>query len=63
MMMAIMPSWDMSRERRSRGSLTRKRGSEPEKGGRAGAFLEDEEYSENDEIARQMRLERMRAIR
>lgn len=33
------------------------------KGGRAGAFLEDEEYSENDEIARQMRLERMRAIR
>lgn len=25
--------------------------------------MEDEEYSENDEIARQMRLERMRAIK
>ena len=33
MMMVIMPSWDMNRERRSRGSLTRKRGSEPEKEG------------------------------
>ncbi len=33
------------------------------KGARAGAFMDDEEYSENDEIARQMRLERMRAIR
>ena len=25
--------------------------------------MEDEEYSENDEIARQMRLERMRAMK
>lgn len=31
-----------------------------QKGRRAGAFMEDEEYSEDDEIARQMRLERMR---
>ena len=31
-----------------------------QKGRRAGAFMDDEEYSEDDEIARQMRLERMR---
>ncbi len=30
------------------------------KGRRAGAFMEDDEFSENDDIARQMRLERMR---
>ena len=33
MMMEIMPNSDMSRDRRSRDSLTRKRGLEPEKEG------------------------------
>jgi len=31
-----------------------------QKGRRAGAFMDDQEYSEDDDIARQMRLERMR---
>jgi DNA replication licensing factor MCM2 len=32
------------------------------KGRRAGAFMEDDEYSEQDEVARQIRMERMKAL-
>jgi len=33
-----------------------------QRGRRAGAFMDDNEYSENEEIARQMRMDRMRAL-
>lgn len=34
-----------------------------QKGRRAGAFMDENEYSEGDDLARQMRLERMRQMR
>ena len=37
--------------------------SREQKGRRAGAFMDDDEYSEGDDVARQMRLERMRQMR
>ncbi len=33
-----------------------------QRGRRAGAFMDDNEYSENEEIARQMRMDRMKAL-
>jgi hypothetical protein len=33
-----------------------------QRGRRAGAFMDDNEYSENEKIARQMRMDRLRAL-